>query len=58
MRRAILGKFFGILLAGGVANLLIYMYRIRLLEAKSLGKSLWNFDRKGFCEIYVNIFDP
>lgn len=37
MRRAILGKFFGILLAGGVANLLIYMYRIRLLEAKSLG---------------------
>lgn len=39
-------------------NLLVYMYRIRLLEAKSLGKSLWNFDRDGFSEIYVNIFDP
>lgn len=39
-------------------NLLVYMYRIRLLEAKSLGKSLWNFDREGFSEIYVNIFDP
>lgn len=57
-RRAILGKFFGISLAEGVANLLIYMYRTRLLKAKSLGKSLWNFDRKGFSEIYVNIFDP
>lgn len=34
-------------------NLLIYMYRIRLLEAKGLGKFLWNFDRKGFSEIYV-----
>lgn len=58
MRQAILGKFFGILLAGGAVNLLIYMYRIRLLEAKGLGKSLWNFDRDGFSEIYVNIFDP